>query len=258
MTPLDATHVSMYLAGVLLLTEMIKFSKYVPDRHGMAIAAIVSAFAVGLHILQYGYTQTELMNYFFGWVNILAGAAGVYGFVREVRSGDVYNASRTIAPLLILALLVGCGKPVSTTTPDRAVAQAATYGKQAVDLITIAQTTVNDYARAQGGRTAETDAVSVAVRDRVIPAAERVRRALNTYAVASEVAKAAAQNDLQVAVDQYVAIVEEVFKDKVPAGLASNLVQTVYNVRSLATTIRMAYLQSRTSQSMSLRPVEVS
>ena len=150
-----------------------------------------------------------------------------------------------VAMLLVMSVFgVACANnPDPTAKPDAFVQQVAKYSRDAVSYVTQAQRIVNVYATAQGGRTPQTDVVSIAIRDQVIPAAERLRTVLNTYVVASDqVAKAAAIKDLQGAVEAYEKVVETVLGTNVPDGLALNLVTTVSSIRRLITDIRQAFL----------------
>lgn len=87
---------SLMVAGtVVLLTEVIKFSKHVPDSAGVYVVMLLSLASVflwawsGEGIL----VRTNAFGLFTGWVTVVATAAGVYGFVREMRT-DVMGARR--------------------------------------------------------------------------------------------------------------------------------------------------------------------
>lgn len=152
--------------------------------------------------------------------------------------------SKTLALLLALALFgAGCAhNPNPTATPDKVVSQAAGYGTKAVQYVTAAQRIVNTYAVAQGGRTPETDKISIAIRDQVIPQAERLKQAFNVYAIASNaVALASAEQDIRTQLDSYEQLVRDVLKTNVPEGLASSLFQTVGDIEDLIREVRLAF-----------------
>jgi len=169
---------------------------------------------------------------------------GVGKIAEAAANPNVTLVAKTGPVLLAILMLGACSSnPVPTARPDAYVAQAAKYGAQAVDYVTAAQKIVNTYTVAQGGRTPVTDKISAAIRDQVIPQAERLRTAFNVYAVASDtVAKSAAIKDLQTQLDLYEQLVEDVLERDVPEGLTKQLVTTVYDIRELINNVRDAFL----------------
>jgi hypothetical protein len=98
MFELTAAEIGGIVAVVVGFTELIKLSKFVPDKYGLGIAAILSA----LGILAYAaskpelvFARTMLWPFVSAYLIVITSAAGVYGVVRESRGGDVTNASRT-------------------------------------------------------------------------------------------------------------------------------------------------------------------
>lgn len=160
-------------------------------------------------------------------------------------SKSLVMKSTAFVGTLILALgsMACSNNPNPTVTADQKVAQAARYASQAVDYVTTAQKVVNTYTVAQGGRTEVTDKISSAIRDLVIPQAERLRTAFNVYAVASNmVAQTAALRDLQTQLDMYEQLVEDVLNTNIPDGLTKQLLTTVHNIETLIDNIRESFL----------------
>ena len=142
MFQLTAEELAGIVAVVVGFTELIKLSKYIPERYGLGIAAIVAA----LGILAYVSSKPELaLNrqviwpFVSAYLVVITAAAGVYGVVRESRGGDVTDASRTgfdgkrpptsmIALLLIpsLLLLPACTRRNPDISPERSIALYAT------------------------------------------------------------------------------------------------------------------------------------
>lgn len=250
---MDATQIAMYAAGVITIAELIKFSRYIPDRHGLLVAAITSALAVGLHIFQYGFQQAQVISYAFGWITILASASGVYGFVRETHPTSTMQAKRDggfIPPnpaiLLVFALgammvMTACaGRAGGTVTPDQRVGQVTDYATESAELAAIAQRTVNSYARGQGGRTTETDAVTKAIQEQYVPAARRLETTLKAYAAATSLdVRTSTEAEIKTALESYEKVAATIFDtSKLPPGLTTALAETTINVRKLILNIR--------------------
>lgn len=82
---------------VVGFTELIKLSKYIPDRFGLLIAAIVAALGEFLFIYsqpEFGFVRTAIWGLVSAYLVIITSAAGVYGVIRESRGGDVTDASK--------------------------------------------------------------------------------------------------------------------------------------------------------------------
>jgi len=149
--------------------------------------------------------------------------------------------------MLVLALCFGvmgtiaCGGRSVTTTPDQAVTITATYGKDAVKLVTAVQNSVNEYAKAQGGRTPATDKVSNAIRDEVIPVARNLESAFNRYVALRKtgvVPNPENVAELTAALNDYEKIVEAVLKRDIPDNLVGTVATTVSEIAKLVQNIR--------------------
>jgi hypothetical protein len=119
-----------------------------------------------------------------------------------------------------------------------------------VEYVTAAQRLVNSYAVAQGGRTAQTDAVSNAVRDQVIPAAQRLSGILHAYSATTDVnlKTATAQQILDALASYEKVVASAIGRDaNVPPNLASQLAATVTNIRDLIIAIRSTFNAPATS-----------
>lgn len=92
---MNAADVLMVAAVVVPLAEVVKYSKRVPEAWAVPVVMTLSALGVGL----WGWStpgvlvRTNAWPLFAGWVNVVVTAAGVYGFIRETRSG-VMDAER--------------------------------------------------------------------------------------------------------------------------------------------------------------------
>lgn len=105
MVEFNATEVLAVGGAVVPATEIVKFSKFVPEERGMSVAGVLSA----LFVLAYAYSQPtfewsrfQIWPVLTAYIAVWVLAGGVYGFVRAARGADVTNAS----PKLIVALLL--------------------------------------------------------------------------------------------------------------------------------------------------------
>jgi hypothetical protein len=85
----------MVAAAVVPLAEVVKYSKRVPDTWAVPVVMILSALGVALwaYSTPGALVRTNAFDLFTGWVTVVVAAAGVYGFIRETRSG-VMDAER--------------------------------------------------------------------------------------------------------------------------------------------------------------------
>lgn len=92
---MNASDALMVAAVVVPLTEVVKYSQRVPDRWAVPVVMILSALGVWLWAWSSMTTipRQEAWPLFAGWVNVVVTAAGVYGFIREVRS-NVMDGTR--------------------------------------------------------------------------------------------------------------------------------------------------------------------
>lgn len=92
----DATAIVAIGGGVTLLTELIKFSNLVPQRLGLLVCAILAALGVLAYGLEQNYAMDvhHLWSIGSAWLTVTATAAGLYGFIREVRGSDVVSAEK--------------------------------------------------------------------------------------------------------------------------------------------------------------------
>lgn len=151
-----------------------------------------------------------------------------------------------VALLLSLGLAanISCTRPNPGDAPDTIAKKTATYATEGVRYVRVAQDAISAYAVAQGGRTEATDVPSKAVRDYVIPAAERLSVALRAYSAAStpDLKKASAAEILK-ALDEYEKLVGDAIgsRAKLPAGLTTALAQTIVDIRELITNVRKLF-----------------
>lgn len=126
---------------VVGFTELIKLSKYIPDRFGLLIAAVVAALGEFLFVYsqpEFLIVRTAIWGLVSAYLVIITSAAGVYGVIRESRGGDVTDASKQGFDgkklVLVFALLgagfwmQACVKAPPNSSPERKV---ALYGIQA-------------------------------------------------------------------------------------------------------------------------------
>ena len=153
--------------------------------------------------------------------------------------------NKLMVVLAALSLLVACDRPIDVNSgPDKIASSVAKYATDAVDYVTAAQNLVNAYTVAQGGRTPETDLVSNAIRDNVIPAAQRLGGVLRAYQATTDVnLKEATAKQILDALTSYEKVVSAAIgrEAKVPANLASQLAATVTNIRDLIIAIRNTF-----------------
>jgi hypothetical protein len=90
---MDAADVLQIAAVVVPLTEVVKFSRRVPESAGVPVVMLLSALGVGLWAVSQDSAFTDAFGLFAGWVTVVISAAGVYGFIRETRAG-VMDAER--------------------------------------------------------------------------------------------------------------------------------------------------------------------
>lgn len=77
---MDSSDVALGIAAVVPLVQLCKYSG-VPKQWAPAAVAVLSLVVTVLLIYQDGgVVQSRALSYFMGWVSILTGASGVYGF----------------------------------------------------------------------------------------------------------------------------------------------------------------------------------
>lgn len=86
MTP---EQITMIAIPVMALTQMIKRSRYVPERGGPVVVAAVSVLAVLLYAL-----APRAYAIFAGIVMVMISAAGVYSLSRPINDGDARSRQR--------------------------------------------------------------------------------------------------------------------------------------------------------------------
>lgn len=74
-------------AAVVAVTQLLKWSKAVPDKWGPLAVLALAALGVGL----WGYStstyqRSDTFTYFAGWIAVATSAAGVFGFSRAASS----------------------------------------------------------------------------------------------------------------------------------------------------------------------------
>lgn len=124
MFQLTAEELAGIVAVVVGFTELIKLSKYIPERYGLLIAALTSAIGIAA----YASSKPELVfNRFMIWpfvsafLVVITAAGGVYGIIRSTTGGQVTDASGPRPdgprmPVWLVAILGGsmllsaCGK----------------------------------------------------------------------------------------------------------------------------------------------------
>jgi hypothetical protein len=113
---IDVAVIATVTAATVALTELIKFSSLIPERYGLLIAMLVSAFVIGL--VAYEYKVTSPMSLFLGWISVLTSAAGVWGIARNVHSEAVVDMKKmsVVAALLLLPVGMGCANREATRT----------------------------------------------------------------------------------------------------------------------------------------------
>jgi hypothetical protein len=269
MFELTAAEIGGIVAVVVGFTELIKLSKFVPDKFGLGIAAILSA----LGILAYAaskpelvFARTMLWPFVSAYLIVITSAAGVYGVVRESRGGDVTNASRTgfdgqraglddttgsnsaqreqsrnpKLPMWLIAVLsasmffTGCAKANPNMSPERSV---ALYGIQAGKVLKEVKTSADELHAKQilpesGYRQVLTGLV------KANEAGERLGAALKAYDAAITDAD---RNSLVSQIDAALVSLQAALPGVVPEGLpfevASRLSKGVVEVQRLMLTI---------------------
>src|SRR5688572_26414635 len=96
MFQLTAEELAGIVAVVVGFTEFVKLSKFVDEKYGLLIAALISA----LGIVAYASSKPELVfNRFMIWpfisafLVVVTAAGGVYGIIRATRGADSMDAS---------------------------------------------------------------------------------------------------------------------------------------------------------------------
>lgn len=138
---------------VVGFTELVKLSKYVPDRFGLLIAAVFSALGEFLFIYsqpEFAFTRTMIWSMVSAYLVIITAAAGVYGIIRSTTGAQVTDASgprnTPRAPMWIVGLLgsalilSGCAKSNPNMSPER---QVALYAIQATKVLSAVKTTAD-------------------------------------------------------------------------------------------------------------------
>jgi len=112
MFQLTAEELAGIVAVVVGFTEFVKLSKFVDEKYGMLIAALVSAIGIAA----YATSKPELaFNRFMIWpfvsafLVVLTAAGGVYGIIRSTRGADAMDASgprnEPRVPMWLIAVL---------------------------------------------------------------------------------------------------------------------------------------------------------
>lgn len=71
-------------AAVVMLTQLIKWTKAVDDRRGPILVVGLSLIGVGFWGWATGdFSRATSFGYFAGWISVTTSAAGVYGFTRS-------------------------------------------------------------------------------------------------------------------------------------------------------------------------------
>ena len=157
---------------------------------------------------------------------------------------------RTLLTCVLVAsvtLLTGCAN--KNLTPDQTATETAKYADAAVDLVTAVQQSINVYAQ-QNGRNAPLDAASVHIRDRFIPAAERLHKTLDTYVAVRRSGVPSNVSDEQAvkeALDRYEQTFEELTDIALPDGLVSTTTDTYFRIRELIKAVRENVLTRRSA-----------
>lgn len=95
---LDAGAIIMIAGAVVALVELLKHGG-VPNRYGLAVVVVSSAFGV----LLWGWSNDDLsrataFDYFAGIVAVTTSSGGVYGLVRKMTPAEVTSTSRIPHP----------------------------------------------------------------------------------------------------------------------------------------------------------------
>lgn len=125
-----AEEVASVVAAVVALTEIIKFK--VPEKHGLAIAMIISGLGVAAFTAskpEFTFTRFVVWPLFVAYITVLAGAAGVFSIIKNVRGSDAMSSTpKMIALLLIPTVLFGsaCARRDPNLSPERSIALYST------------------------------------------------------------------------------------------------------------------------------------
>jgi hypothetical protein len=171
----------------------------------------------------------------------LQAAGNKPGPIMGTETGVGKQAMVTIFMALALAGTISCAKPGVNDTPDQVAARTTVYATDAVRYVNAAQNSISAYAVAQGGRTEATNKPSEAIRDFVIPAAERLSLTLRAYSAASTPdLKNASKEEILKALAEYEKLVGDAIgsRAQLPAGLTTALAQTITDIRTLIGNIR--------------------
>lgn len=81
-TSIDATAIISISAAVVALTQLVKWSG-LPDRYGPISVLILAVIGIGIWAASRGgFEQSQMFDYFAGWIAVATSAAGVFGFTR--------------------------------------------------------------------------------------------------------------------------------------------------------------------------------
>lgn len=94
---MDGEAIVTVSAAVVALTQLIKWVG-LPERFGPISVLVISACGVALwgFAQALGFEQTQVWDYFSGYIAVATSAAGVFGFTRAATTGvQTIKASRT-------------------------------------------------------------------------------------------------------------------------------------------------------------------
>jgi hypothetical protein len=96
---MNAQAVLTISAAVVGLTQLIKFSKVVPDSYGLYVSVGLAALGVAVWgVSQPVVYRTEAFDYFAGWIAVATSASGVFGIARAVTPAEPTKGRRPPAP----------------------------------------------------------------------------------------------------------------------------------------------------------------
>lgn len=147
-----------------------------------------------------------------------------------------------IAILLAGVAAVACGPRNVNATPQATIAE---YGTEVMKVTIAFQESVIAFAKANGGRTDETDRVMDAIDERVIPAAQRLSELLRAYdAVVDPELKEKRRVDVDEQITRLVEAYAMITNNVQAAQLANEAQTTSARVRELIAAVRLAIAQN--------------
>lgn len=140
-----ADEIASVVAAVVTLTEIIKIK--VPDDWGLFVAMIISALGLAAFAASdpdFTLSRFVIWPLFVGYGTTLAGAAGVFSIIKNVRTSDAMSSTPKMIALLLLPTLLltssACVRANANLSPER---QVALYGTQVAGYLKEGKTVVD-------------------------------------------------------------------------------------------------------------------